>query len=83
MGEHTYTVQGHRFVIEIDSRPVNVDDRIFVALISRLEDGRRRLAVCQHDGRREVYGSSEAWALRNAEELLKSGAWRDEAVAVN
>lgn len=79
MAQYQHDMHGQQFQIEVTPRTVNGDDRIFVARIDRLSEG-RLVAVRQHDGRREVYGSSELWALRNAKALLESGAWREDHV---
>ena len=51
-------------------------DYFFVARIARVA-GDRRIAVCGPDGRRDFYGPTEDWALRNARALLDSGLWHE------
>jgi outer membrane protein assembly factor BamB len=80
MAQYQHEVHGQQFQIEVTPRPVNGDDRIFVARIDRISDG-RLIAVRQRDGRREVYGSSELWAMRNARAVLESGVWHEDTIA--
>lgn len=63
--------------------PIVVDDgdRIFTASIHRISNG-GRIMLCLQDGRREVCGCSETWALRNAQALIDRGALHEAAVAV-
>jgi hypothetical protein len=80
MAHYHHDLHGQQFQIDVTPRKADGDDLIFVARIDRILNG-RLIAVRQHDGRREVYGSSEAWALRNARALLDGGAWREDTVA--
>lgn len=71
MSRYFYEVHGQMFEIHVCAAG-GADDAVlpfFVACTSRI-DGCRLVPVTNALGRREVYGPTEAWAVRNARDLL-------------
>ena len=65
-------------VFEIDVIPLDLTDEefapVFVACVARFDRG----ALVPVFSGCEVYGPTEAWAFRNACDLLDAGVWRAE-----
>lgn len=80
MATHEHRMKDEVFEIDISPLTDGSHEYLFVARIAR-RCGDRVVPVCQQSGRREVYGSTEEWALRNAEALLDSGCCHDMADA--
>ena len=80
MAHYMHDVDGQLFVIDVFPviLPGEIAGQFFEAHIGRL--GPTGLVpVANGLGRNEVYGPTEAWAVRNARDLLDAGASRSTA----
>ena len=80
MSKYFQESNGQRFEIDITPIPGGPGP-LFGARIARIENSCRVLLTMSPDGRHEVYGPSESWALANVRAILGAGAWREEDVA--
>ena len=71
MTRYFHEVNGEVFQIDVCAIPGTAEGvaQFFVAYINRF-DGSRLVPVTNGHGRREVYGPTEAWAVRNARDVL-------------
>ena len=81
MSKYFQESNGQRFEIDITPIPGGLGP-LFVARISTVQAQDRVRVAMSPDGRHEVYGPSESWALANARALLRAGALREKNVAV-
>jgi hypothetical protein len=76
MAKYQHECRGTRFDIEVDVLKL-ADDRparFFIARIRKTEQAAAAI-VEKRSCQREVYGQSEAWALKNARALLDCENW--------
>ena len=77
MARYVHEVGDQIFEIDVMPMIVTVEGiaRMFVAYVSRL-DPSGLVPIKNSQGKREIFGPTEACALRTARGLLDSGAWR-------
>ncbi len=77
MTRYFHEVNGEIFEIDVCAMSWANDGvaEFFVAYVSRF-DRTALVPVTNTLGRREVYGPTEAWAVRNARDMLASNTWR-------
>lgn len=77
MTRYFHEVNGEIFEIDVCAMSWANDGvaQLFVAYVSRF-DRTALVPVTNALGRREVYGPTEAWAVRNARDMLASNTWR-------
>jgi len=80
MSKYLHECKGERFEIDVDG--LRLDDarapQCFIARIRKVSGTRPKVVVEKGRRRREVYGHTEAWALRNAQVVLDCGNWTVE-----
>jgi hypothetical protein len=77
MARYLHESQGQRFEIDIDGLTLTTGDtaRCFVARIRNIT-GETPVAVLEKGtSRRDFFGQTEPWALKNARDLLDWGCW--------
>lgn len=68
MNRHVQSIRGQLFEIDVVSFPASLSGELaplFVATVCRLDCG-RSVPFAAELGRREIYGPTEDWAVRNA-----------------
>jgi hypothetical protein len=82
MSRYFHESNGKKFEIDITPIPGRPGP-LFVARIARIENHYRVRLTRSSTGRYEVYGPSESWALANARAVIRTGAWREEDIAIH
>ncbi len=80
MTKYQHECNGARFEIEVDGLTLSDESpaRFFVAHIRKVGGEKSAIVVEKGTCQREVYGQTEAWALKNAKALVDRENWTME-----